>query len=75
MLTNKKGTLEFVDKIFVSYVSVARFESKQTQEGGELCFIKYCQIFVNSRYACSDRVFLTQQKVNVSGNKEHTILR
>jgi len=53
---------------------IVRFKSTKTQEaGGELCFIKYCQILANSRYAYSDRAFLTQQKVNVRGNKEHMV--
>ena len=33
---------------------LVRFESTKHKRGGELCFIKYCQIFANSRYACSD---------------------
>jgi len=37
-----------------------RFEGTKHKRVGELCFIKYCQIFVNRRYGCLDRVFLTQ---------------
>ena len=47
--------------------------SAQDTRGGELCPSKYCQIFANSQYACSDRLFLTQQKEEVSENSIFTL--
>ena len=34
-------------------VGIVRFESTK-HKGGELCYIKYCQIFTNSQLACLD---------------------
>ena len=35
-------------------VGIVKFKEHKTQEGGELCIDKYCQIFANSQLACLD---------------------
>ena len=52
---------------------IVEFKEHKTQEGGELCPFKSCQIFANSHLACLDWLFLTRQKVNNNRNEEHTI--